>query len=349
MSNLRLIGMILGLLGLLLTFYQYRGAKWNRFNFVLFFLFNFGLIGISVNPNLVNMLRDILSLQNHQYGRLLALCIASNFFLLFYTFNSKAKLEKMRIQFDKLIRAMGAQALAEDHDEKEYIKEITVVIPAYNEANNLVELLSKIPERIHGKEVGVLVIDDGSQDNTVRIVREKGYLVVSNAINRGQGAASRLGYDILKRNNVAVGVTMDADNQHRPENIETLVTPIINNQYDLVIGSRILGDHEKVSWVRNIGIVFFSWIISLITGNRISDSSSGFKAFNMHRIKELNLNEDQFQSAEVLIEASKKGFRIGEVPININNRKFGESKKGTDLSYGFNFAKIVLKTWWRRS
>jgi hypothetical protein len=347
MSNLRLIGLILGVLGFLFTFFQYRGAKWNRLNFIIFNLFNFGLIIICINPEFANFLRDMLSLQDHQHGRLLALLVISNFFLLFYAFNSKSKIEKTRIQFDRLIRALGTKELEKNNSEEDYIKAITVVIPAYNEAHNLEELLTNMPQQINGKEVGVLVINDGSLDDTVTVVQKKGYLVVSNSINRGQGAASRLGYDILKKNNVEVGVTMDADNQHMPQDIQAVVMPILNDQYDLVIGSRTLGNHEKVTWIRNIGIVFFSKIISLITGHSISDSSSGFKAFNMQRVKELELNEDQFQSAEVLIEASKKGFRIGEVPITIKNRKFGDSKKGTDLSYGFNFAKIVLKTWWR--
>ncbi|MCD4677358.1 MAG: DUF2304 family protein, partial [Desulfobacula sp.] len=207
MSNLRLIGVMFGVMGLLFTFFQYRGAKWNRFNFILFILFSFGLVIISINPGFVNLLRDILSLQAHQYGRLLALLIISNFFLIFYTFNSKSKIEKIRIQFDRLVRALGRQTLKTNHNEEDYIKAITVVIPAYNEAYNLEELLINMPRHINGRDVGVLVIDDGSQDDTVNVVQSKGYLVVSNTINRGQGAASRLGYDILKKNNVEVGVT----------------------------------------------------------------------------------------------------------------------------------------------
>jgi hypothetical protein len=81
MSNLRLIGLILGVLGFLFTFFQYRGAKWNRLNFIIFNLFNFGLIIICINPEFANFLRDMLSLQDHQHGRLLALVVISNFFL----------------------------------------------------------------------------------------------------------------------------------------------------------------------------------------------------------------------------------------------------------------------------
>jgi hypothetical protein len=126
-----------------------------------------------------------------------------------------------------------------------------------------------------------------------------------------------------------------------------MIEPILSGVCDLVIGSRVLGTHEKVNWFRNTGILLFSKIISVITGKTFTDSSSGFKAFNVERLKDIRLTENQFQSAEVLIESCKKGLKIGEVPIVINRRTHGKSKKGKDLMYGFNFAKTILKTWWR--
>lgn len=347
MSNLRVIGLIIGIFGLLSTFLIYRGPKWKRSNFILFSLFNLSLIIVSINPNILNAIRDLLALQKDQRGRILALLVISNIFLLFSIFFTKLKVENMRQQFDKLIRNLGASDLERDIDIREEIKPIMVIIPAYNEAGNLIELLPRIPSHIDGTEVGVLVVDDGSEDNTAQVVCERGHLVVSNKINRGQGAASRLGYDILKKNHGSVGVTMDADNQHRPEDLEGLIMPILKDEYDLIIGSRTLGDHDKTIWVRQIGIRIFSKIISLAISQNITDCSSGYKAFNINKLKRLKLTEDQFQSAEVLIEARKKGLRIGEVPITIHSRKHGQSKKGTDWSYGLNFAKTILKTWWR--
>ena len=79
----------------------------------------------------------------------------------------------------------------------------------------------------------------------------------------------------------------------------------------------------------------------------MTDCSSGFKAFNVNKMSALNLKEDQFQSAEVIVEAAKKGLRIGEVPITIVERKHGTSKKGRDIKYGLYFTKTVLKSWWR--
>jgi len=286
-------------------------------------------------------------LQEYQYGRLIALLIISNIFLLFFSFYTKSKVENIRLQFDKLVRNLGTIDLEKNVEVGGRIKPIMIVIPAYNEAENLREILPRIPKQIGGVGVGVLVCDDGSEDDTAKVVLQYGHLAVSNRVNRGQGAASRLGYDVLTKHHVSVGVTMDADNQHRPEDLERLVAPILNGQYDLVIGSRILGNQERTRWIRKLGISIFSRIIRLVIGLRVTDCSSGFKAFNIDKFKNMNLTEDQFQSAEVLIEARKKGLRIGEVPITINRRTHGQSKKGTDWNYGLNFAKTILKTWWR--
>jgi glycosyltransferase involved in cell wall biosynthesis len=285
--------------------------------------------------------------QEYQYGRLIALLIASNMVLWFYTFYIKSKQETIRIQIDKLIRNLGASDLKERGGFYEKIKPIMIVIPAYNEATNLKKLLPRIPGHIKGVAVGVLVVDDGSEDETKKVVSEQGHLVVSNLINRGQGAASRLGYDVLKKYHASIGVTMDADNQHCPEDIEKVAVPIIDGTYDLVIGSRVLGDHKRISRLRSFGIALLSRLINLMTGLRITDCSSGFKAFDIQKLNELDLTEDQFQSSEILIEACKKGLRVGEVPISMNRRKYGLSKKGTDWSYGLHFVKTIIRTWWR--
>ncbi len=344
MSSLRIVGLIFGIAGLIATFLFYRGPKWNRFNFVFFSLFNLSLIAVTINPNVVNFLRDLLSLQEYQYGRILALLIISNLVLVFFSFYSISKVENFRLQFDKLVRKIGSGYL---DAASENIKAVMVLIPAYNEADNLKYLLPKMPGSINGKEVGVLVVDDGSDDDTREIVQNHGHLVVSNVINRGGGAALRLGYDILRNSGASICITMDADGQHRPEEIEKLVSPIINDEYDVVIGSRVLGSREKDSPIRAAGVHIFGAIISSLLGKRMTDPSSGFRAFKMDRIKDIDLREDQYHTSELIIEAVKKGLRVKEVPITILKRKFGKSKKGRNLKYGFYFAKTIIKAWWR--
>src|SRR4030066_33732 len=331
MSGLRIAGLIIGLLGLYVTFTIYRGPRWKRKNFIFFGLFSICLITVSVNPDVLNLAAEMLKLEQKQRGRILALLIGSNIILWFLFLYSNTKLDEYGYQFDLLIRKLGQEEI-EDLFKKEIAdKGIMVIIPAYNEAENLKELLKRIPSKIKGRNVGVLVVDDGSSDKTKEIVLQAGHLVAQNKINRGQGAASRLGYDVLVRNNVQIGVTMDADNQQKPEEIEKLVEPVLNNEYDLVIGSRVLGTTYKNTIMRSAGVLFFTRIINFAAGQKLTDCSSGFKAFNVSKMSKLNLREAQFQSSEVILEAAKKGLRIGEVPMTVLERKYGTSKKGTDL------------------
>jgi len=348
MSNLRIIGLVIGFIGLIFTFLIYRGPKWKRSNFVLFAIFNIVLITVSINPNILNAIRDALSLQETHRGRILALLVISNIFLLFYIFFTKLKLENIHFQFDRLVRALGSQEIEKNIEHAENIKPITVLIPAYNEAENLKELLPRIPKQIDGIEIGVLVIDDGSEDETFSVVSEiEDILVVKNPINRGGGAALRLGYDILNKAGAQLCVTMDADGQHQPEDLKKLVLPILNGEYDCVIGSRVLGQSEQITYLRTIGVFIFGKIISVLLGKKVTDPSSGFRAFRMESVASINLHEDQYHTSELIVEAVKKGLRIGELPITILRRKHGKSKKGNDWAYGFHFAKIILKTWWR--
>jgi hypothetical protein len=347
MSNLRIIGFIVGIAGLITTFVIYRGPKWKRGNFVLFTLFNLSLIIVCLNPDVVNFIRDMLALKTSQRGRIIALLIISNIFLFFYSVYTNSKLDKYQLQFDRLIRNLGANTLEESATVFEKIKPIMIVMPAYNEAENLREIFPRFPSTIGGIEIGVLLIDDGSYDDTAHVASEAGVFCVKNPINRGGGAALRLGYDIIKKAKGQICVTMDADGQHKPEEIERLVLPILNDQYDFVIGSRILGHREKDSFLRLAGVHIFGIVISSLLGGKITDPSSGFRAFKMDRLDSINLFEDQYHTSELIIEAVKKGLRMGEVPITVLKRKYGKSKKGTDWKYAVNFTKTIVKTWWR--
>ena len=348
MSTLRIFGCLIGIIGLVATFLVYRGARWNKSNFIFLALLNISLISITINPNILNVLRDALSLQTAYRGRIIALLIVSNIFLLFYIFFTKLKIDNIHLQFDRLVRSLGSKDLDQNVELVKCIKPAMILIPAYNEEENLKSLLPLIPKQIDGVEIGVLVVDDGSHDNTyVAVTAIPGICVVKNLINRGGGAALRLGYDILQKAGVDYCVTMDADGQHRPDDIKNVLLPIIENRFDCVIGSRILGDREKANWLRITGVYFFGRIVSALLGKKITDPSSGFRAFRMEAMASIQLQEDQYHTSELIIEAVRKGLRIGEVPITILRRKFGKSKKGKDLTYGFQFAKIIIKTWWR--
>ncbi len=345
MSNLRLFGLILGLMLLVITFLSYRGPRWKRWNFALFTLFALGLIAVSINPDILNFFRDALSLGRASRGRIISLLILSNILCIFFIFLNFSKNENLRLQFDRLVRHLGSR---DQQEVLSRIEPVMILIPALNEAENLSELLPRIPARIGGMPVGVLVVDDGSEDETAQVAASfaRGQ-VVRNPINRGGGAALRLGYDILKRAGARICITMDADGQHRPEEIETLLEPIMEDRADFVIGSRVKGENRGVSLFRTAGVHVFGALVSLLLGKKITDPSSGFRAFRMDAIGAVELNEDQYHTSELIIEAVKKGLRIEERPVTILKRAHGKSKKGKDWLYGIHFARIIFKTWWR--
>ncbi|MCF8052204.1 MAG: DUF2304 family protein [Desulfobacterales bacterium] len=345
MSNLRIFGLVLGLLLLVITFVSYRGPRWKRWNFTLFTLFSLGLIAVSIDPDMLNFFRDVLSLGKASRGRIISLLILSNILCIFFIFLNFSKNENLRLQFDRLVRHLGSRHQMELISG---LQPIMVLIPAFNEAENLAELLPKLPERVGDLPVGALVVDDGSEDDTASVAGGFDRVqVVKNPINRGGGAALRLGYDLLNHAGVDICITMDADGQHRPEDIENLLRPILEDRADFVIGSRVKGENRSVSPLRTLGVYVFGALISLLMGKKITDPSSGFRAFRMSAIGTVELNEDQYHTSELIIEAVKKGLRIEECPVTILKRRHGKSKKGKDWLYGIHFARIIFKTWWR--
>lgn len=350
MQYLVAIRILSGLLGVFFAwwaFSQFRKRFIKRREFIFLVILGIGLIMVSIYPDSVNIVAGMMALDNREYGRLIALIIISNMLLWLLVIRQRSKDGVKSLQFDLLVRRVAMERFFEK-DVLRTIREITVIIPAFNEAENLDHVLPRIPENILGHPLGVLVIDDGSIDKTIDIAEKHGYSAVSSPFNRGGGAALRLGYDIAMAAGAEVIVTMDADGQQLPEEIERLVKPILSGDLDIVIGSRILGRQEKVSTFRTVGVYVFNFIINLLAGARITDCSSGFRAFRVDSLKKVLLLQDQFHTAELIIDAARKGVRIGEVPSTHLRRYSGESKKGKDLSYGLNFSRTIIKSWLRK-
>jgi hypothetical protein len=142
-------------------------------------------------------------------------------------------------------------------------------------------------------------------------------------------------------------VTLDADMQWDPAEIPTVVEPIISGEADFVIGSRVLGATENTDSFRNAGVVFFARVISLLTGTRVTDTSSGFRAMRVEVTQQVTQIQTQYQTSELLIGAIFAGFRIAERPITMHQRFAGESKKGHNALYAGRYARVIGTTWWR--
>jgi hypothetical protein len=346
MSNIRILGVVLGLSIAALALLYFRGPRWSRGNFVIAVFVAAALLIVAIDPASVNALRDILAFGQFEYGRMLAVLVLSTIVLFALVIYTKSKVDALSLLLDRYMRADVLQAV-HGPTEAPAANGIAVIIPALNEADNLRVLLPRIPKTISGLPVSVLVVNDGSSDDTCEVALANGCWVAEVPINRGQGAASRIGYGFLIKHKLRIGVTMDADNQHQPSDIARMIEPVVAGQCDLVIGSRILGSSESENRTRFLGVLLFSKLVSLLSGVKITDCSSGFKAFNVAKMSELDLRQDQFQSSEVLIASAKKGLRIKEVPIHIGPREHGQSRKGGNFYYALFFLKAVARTWWR--
>ncbi len=192
---------------------------------------------------------------------------------------------------------------------------IIVGIPAFNEEKNIAVLITQL-KKIADK---IIVCNDGSTDLTSEIAEELGATVINHEKNLGYGAAIRSIFLKSKDLDGDILVTFDADGQHRTEDINSVIDPIINGESDLVIGSRFLDESEKdVPKYRKAGINLITKITNATIKKQLTDSQSGFRAYSKKVLNELNLSElGMGISTEILIKASAKNFRISEVPIKI--------------------------------
>jgi glycosyltransferase involved in cell wall biosynthesis len=224
---------------------------------------------------------------------------------------------------------------------------ILAVIPAYNEAENVGAVVSRIPDRVCGLPVTALVVDDGSSDGTVAAAEAAGAVVARHLRNRGGGAALRTGYALAAEADAAIVVTLDADGQHLPEEMTRLVRPIVAGRADAVNGSRTLGSADPNTFSRELGLRVFNRVLTSLTRTDITDCSSGYRAIRAESLAKLELRQEQFHASEWLIEAVKRGLRLEEVPITVARRMHGETKKPATLGYGLGFTKAIVRAWLR--
>ena len=232
------------------------------------------------------------------------------------------------------------------HPER-FRDKVAVLIPAYNEAENIGHVLPLIPAEACGIETAVLVVDDGSRDGTDEIARAGGAVVARHVINRGGGAALRTGYRLLADSGAKIVVTLDADGQHLPSEMERLVQPVLSGEVALAHGSRVLGEAEPGHPAREAGIVFFNRVVSFITRTQVSDCSNGYRAVRADVLPQLVLRQEQFHTSEFMIEAIKRGIPAKEVPVTVVSRLHGSSKKPAVLRYGIGFTNAIMRTWLR--
>lgn len=228
---------------------------------------------------------------------------------------------------------------------------ILIIMPAHNEALNIGSVIEDI--RRHEPDIDVLVVNDDSGDQTAQVALDAGATVVTLPCNLGYGGAVQTGYRYAVEHDYDIGLIMDADGQHNPADIPALLGVIRRDEADLALGSRFLGQLEySPSWAKRMGMALFRRLATRMTGQRITDPTSGFQAMTkevMSFFSRDNYPVD-FPDADTIITVHFAGFRIKEVPVTMRERLSGESMHNTlkGFYYTFKMFLSIFVVWLRR-
>jgi len=215
---------------------------------------------------------------------------------------------------------------------------ITIGIPAYNEEKNIAKIivqLKKVADQI-------LVCDDGSTDSTSEIAESLGAIVIKHPKNLGYGSAIRSIFLKSREINAEVLVTIDADGQHKIEDVKKVIKPIVDGQADISIGSRFLEEGDNAPKYRKLGINIITKVTNSSLSEKITDAQSGFRAYNNKVLQSLTPSDSGMGiSTEILIKSSNLGLKIAEVPTKIQYE--GETSSQNPVSHGTGVLLSTLK------
>jgi glycosyltransferase involved in cell wall biosynthesis len=188
-----------------------------------------------------------------------------------------------------------------------------VVVPAYNEARRIGEVVLGI--RRHCPDV--IVVDDGSKDDTARVAAEAGATVIRHTANRGKGAALNTGFQASREGGYAFVITMDADGQHAPEDLPAFLKARRETGFPVLVGTR-MDQAQSMPLVRRLTNRFMSWLLSRRMGQRVPDTQCGFRLFARDALPTVPTDSQGFAAeSEVLLDLAEGGARIGSVPIQV--------------------------------
>ena len=218
---------------------------------------------------------------------------------------------------------------------------ILLIVPSYNEEKSIESVIKDIRDNF--SQGDIIVVNDGSIDNTSRIAKALGVVVIDLPYNLGIGAAMQTGFLYALKNNYDVAMQFDGDGQHVAEEIPKILKPHTRNGTDIVLGSRFLSESGFTSSIqRKIGSRILSFIVSSLVGKRVTDTTSGFRVYGIRAIERFSLiYPEDYPEVETLVIAHKMGLSIEEVPSRIIPRMFGKSSI-TTMEAGYYMIKVVL-------
>jgi hypothetical protein len=296
---------------------------------------------------ITDKLLSAFSFEKGNGGRILGLAVFAIFILFLLILRALSQGARNARQLSAALEGLAWEEFRQAKLPERFHEKVAILVPAYNEAENIGYVLDRMPARVCGVETAVLVVDDGSRDGTGDVAGERGAAVARHVTNRGGGAALRTGYRLMVESGAEIVVTLDADGQHLPSEMERLVKPVLDGEVDVAHGSRVLGHADRNHFARELGIVFFNRLVSAITRTHVTDCSNGYRAVRTAVLPQLVLRQEQFHTSEFMIEAIKREIPAREVPITVEQRLHGHSKKPAVFRYGMGFANAIVRTWLR--
>ena len=304
-------------------------------------------LALVAGTEIPDALLEAFSFERENGTRIVGVAIFAILVLFLLTLRALAQSSRVARQLGGALEGLAWEEFRAAGNPERFRDRVAILIPAYNEADNVGEVLDRLPREVCGVETATLVVDDGSRDGTDQVARSHGAAVARHVVNRGGGAALRTGYRLLSDSRAKIVVTIDADGQHLPEEMPRLVQPVLDGEVAVAHGSRILGQAERNHPAREAGIVFFNRVVSLITRTKVTDCSNGYRAVRADVLPTLVLRQEQFHTSEFMIEAIKRGIPAREVPVTVVSRLSGHSKKPAVVRYGMGFANAIVRTWLR--
>jgi hypothetical protein len=344
LTALRAVGLVIALI---LVVYAIVRRRQMRNADVLLLLVSGIALGIVTGTEIVNGLLSTFSFEKGNGGRILGLAVFAIFILFIITLRALSVGSRNSRQLSAALEGLAWEEFRQAGLPARFKDKIAILIPAYNEAENIGVVLDQMPKEVCGVATEVLVVDDGSRDGTGDVAAEHGAPVARHVTNRGGGAALRTGYRLMVESGALIVVTLDADGQHLPSEMPRLVEPVLSGEVDVAHGSRVLGHADRNTRARELGIVFFNRLVSFITRTHVTDCSNGYRAVRTTVLPQLVLRQEQFHTSEFMIEAIKRGVPAKEIPITVEQRLHGHSKKPAVMRYGLGFANAIVRTWLR--
>ena len=218
---------------------------------------------------------------------------------------------------------------------------IFIVIAAYNEGKSIVKVIDKLQKAGYNN---IVVVDDGSKDDTYNIALDAGAIILRHVVNRGQGAALKTGIDYSLRNDADLIVTFDADGQHRVEDLKAMISPVKNGKCDVTLGSRFLKPVD-MPYLRRMTLKIAVLVVWFFYGAKMTDAHNGFRVMNRYAAESINITSDRMEHASQIVEEiHRKKIHFKEIPITILYTDYSMKHGHGGFKQAFRvFARMILR------